>query len=540
MSRRPRRIVPKHLLIATLVVAGAASTAAALKTSTTFDEIVLVSAGARALETGDWGLVVDQPPLMPALYGLPVRLSGPVYPAEAGESPWSYDRRWEYARELYFRSGNDPEKLALLPRLVGVALLLVLGVVTYLYGSWVEGPRAGLVAAFLVLLLPDAVAHGAVAYNDLPLALAYLLALWALDVAVRRPTVKSGAVAGAVVAVAVGIKFSAVALGGVALVLLLSEVTSGGQARTASWRLGLLLASVAALALGYAVLVGLYRGDALLLGLERGLRFQLEHAATGHPAPAYLFGSTSETGWWFYFPVAFFVKTPGALHVMLPAAAAGLALGWRRRRPGMGALRSRLRGPIVGFAVFAAFLLASSLNVGFRYALPALPPLLLLVAVGMGRLWSASGFRRRTAIALLLVLYGGSTLSAAPWFLSYRSEWFRARPAGDEALLDSSYDWGQGLLALREWMLDEEVERVRLGYFGSALPGGYGISYEAAPSFLPLPPRGPESADAGRPEYTVVSATNLHGLYLADDPWGHLRDVEPVTVLGGSLYVYPN
>ncbi|MGD2070655.1 MAG: hypothetical protein PVI57_18425, partial [Gemmatimonadota bacterium] len=218
---------------------------------------------------------------------------------------------------------------------------------------------------------------------------------------------------------------------------------------------------------------------------------------------------------------------------------------------------SRARGPAVGVAVFAAFLVSSSLNVGFRYALPALPGLLLLTALGLSRLWTVVGSRRRVGLLLLAALYAGSTLSVFPWLLSYRSEWFRARPPGREALLDSSLDWGQGLLALREWMDEEGVERVRLSYFGSALPSGYAIRYEALPSFLRLPAQPPDPADSaggaappgepggvdppggpGRGPWTVVSATNLHGLYLRGDPFAAYRERRPERVLGGSLYVY--
>src|SRR5262249_4085505 len=35
--------------------------------------------------------------------------------------------------------------------------------------------------------------------------------------------------------------------------------------------------------------------------------------ATARTLPAYLLGNYSSTGWWYYFPVAFFVKTPDAL-----------------------------------------------------------------------------------------------------------------------------------------------------------------------------------------------------------------------------------
>jgi hypothetical protein len=103
-------------------------------------------------------------------------------------------------------------------------------------------------------------------------------------------------------------------------------------------------------------------------------------------------------------------------------------------------------------------------------------------------------------------------------------------------LLDSSLDWGQGLLALRDWMRANEVDRVYLSYFGSASPSGYGIAYVPMPSFFPLPAVALPSA--APPRYAVVSVTNLHGLYLQGDPFAPLRARRPEAVLAHTLNVY--
>jgi hypothetical protein len=401
-------------------------------------------------------------------------------------------------------------------------------------------------AAALTALLPDVLAHGAVAYNDVPLALTYLAALWATDVFVRRPGLRTGAVVGVLAAAALGIKFSAVALVPAAVVLLVLEA-SRTRAEFTRWTRSVALGGLAAIVTAYLVTVLIHRGDVWLLYLEAGFRSTIQHAAEGHPAPAYLLGETSERGFWYFFPVAFLFKTPAALHLLLPVAAWGLVAGpsggssggMASPEPGGRArvaalLSSRLRGPAVGFLVFGAFLLRTGLNVGFRYALPALPPFLLLVAAGLVRSWTLAGRRQRTAMALLLLLYAGSTLSVAPHFLGYRSEWARMRPPGQEALIDSSVDWGQGLIALRDYMREEELDRVRLGYFGSALPEAYAIAYDPLPSFLPLAP-----SRAGASGVTVISVTNLHGLYFGGaDPFASYRERSPDRILAGSLYVY--
>jgi hypothetical protein len=84
-------------------------------------------------------------------------------------------------------------------------------------------------------------------------------------------------------------------------------------------------------------------------------------------------------------------------------------------------------------------------------------------------------------------------------------------------------------------MRSNGIDRVALGYFGTAMPQGYGIDYIALPSYFWV------SSDARPgppPRYTVVSATLLAGSYLRGDPYAELRKERPVAVVGGSLYVF--
>ena len=133
---------------------------------------------------------------------------------------------------------------------------------------------------------------------------------------------------------------------------------------------------------------------------------------------------------------------------------------------------------------------------------------------------------------MLFAGYAASTLSQYPWFLSYVSEYARGRPLY-ETLVDSNTDWGQGLLALRRFMRERGVDEVGLGYFGSAPPEAYGISYVPMPSFFPL-----LGGHPGHPRYLAVSATLLTGIGVDGDPYARLRAAQPAAVVGGSLYVF--
>lgn len=524
-----------HRIVLALIVltfAGVAGSATRYN-STTFDEVLLPSAGARGYVTGEFDLVLDHPPFLQYLYGLPVYLDGPNYPTE-DVVDWSYPGRYQYANAFYFGSGNDPERIAFISRLVGIALGVLLILTTFAFTRSVLGSGAGVVAAALVAFVPDVLAHSGISYNDVPLALVLLTATWAGDAAARDPRARRVALAGAATGLALGVKFSAIVMGPIALLLLVLEGARRWPDR--EWLRRILVAIPVFAASAYLMLVAVYLGDFTLREFWWGLDFNIQHANSGHGAPAVLLGSYSEQGWWYFFPVAFFLKTSIGLHVLMFLSLVGLALkpvraGWRALAA------SPLRVPVAGGLVLLGFVMAADLNIGFRHALPLLPFACILIAAGVVRVWNLRRRWLRGIVAVALAWHIISPLRFYPYFLSYLSEYTGPVEYSYESLVDSSLDWGQGLLALREFMQAEDVPRVLLSYFGSAPPAGYGIDYVALPSFPPLAPLPLDPGDT-LPRWVAISATNLAGNYLPDDPFARFRDIEPYRVVGRSIFVF--
>jgi hypothetical protein len=156
------------------------------------------------------------------------------------------------------------------------------------------------------------------------------------------------------------------------------------------------------------------------------------------------------------------------------------------------------------------------------------------VAQGIEPLWRRGRPALRYALGILLAAYVASTSMHHPYYLAYLSEYVASRPL-HATLIDSSTDWGEGLVALREFMRERGVDAVALAYFGSAPPGGYGIRYYPLPSYYQLPEGVPATAP---PRYVVVSATLLAGNYVIGDPYAKLRELQPAAVLADTLYVF--
>jgi hypothetical protein len=530
-----RAIRPVWVLVAICVVSTAATIAAMRRTSPTFDEIVLYTAGARGYHNGGtFDLAPDHPPLMQYMYGLPVFLSKPNYPGEAGYDTQSTGYRYLYARQFLYDNGNDANHISFLGRLPAALFVLLLVLATFSFTRRRFGNTAALIAATLVAFLPDVLAHGGVAYNDLPLALAYLLAVWALDSVIRTPTWQRGILAGATVGFAFGVKISAVALGPVAVVLLGLELVYRGV--DFAWLRRIAPATLVALAAAYLTLVLIYGGDFGLQQFQFGLTSKFKHVTGGHGAAGFLLGKANPHGFWYFFPVAFLFKTSAALHVLgLIALVALLKAELPKKRE---LLSHPMRAPLIGIAVFTAALLTSSLNIGFRYALPVLPLLCVMIAAGVAYMWDAGSGRLRAVILTLVAWAVIAPLTYYPNFLAYISEYGPGRGRGSEVLVDSSLDWGQGLIQLGEYLRENRIERVYLSYFGSGRPDAYGIDYEPLYSFFPLAPSKLRKPDAARPTHIVISATNLQGAYFTGDPFGKFRTIEPEAVVAGTMYVF--
>lgn len=515
-------------LVAALVVVSMATTMFAMRrTSATFDEITTGPVGAYGWKTGDWSRMTLFPPVMQYLYGVPVFLSRPNYPPDNFQADY-----YAYSRELLWQRGNDGEALLFRARLVAVLIVGALIVLTYTFTRSYFDTKTALLAAGLVAFLPDVLGHGGIAYNDVPLAAAFLGALWAIDRAVRQPSIIRGVLAGLLVSLALGIKHSAFALGPIAIVLILVEAVGRDERRNWVPKVGAALA-IGALA-GYVLQVIIYRGDLSLIYLLEATGALARHVSRGHavgdPRGTYMAELT-----WLFYPRTFLIKTPVALHLLMLLAVAGGVATLLRNWRGKHVLTAPARAPLVALLVFGAILLRAKLVIGFRYALPIMPLLAVLIAAGCMVLWQRlRAFR--VAIGALAVWAAFSTLSFYPYFIAYSSEYPPGRDRAYEQLFDSSLDWGQGLVALREFMQEERIDVVYLAYFGSALPEGYGINYVRLPSFYPLPPQ-PEPAQP--PKFAVVSATLLGGRYLRRDTYQDARDNQkPYRVLGHTMFVY--
>ena len=502
----------------------------------TFDEGAHITAGYSFLARRDFRLYREHPPLIRELCALPLYL-GYRLPFEPDERLWREAEMWAISQKFLHESPVPPREIltaARLPNLVlGVALVGLAG--WWAYRLW--GPRAAVVATALAAFEPNLVAHAALVGTDLGITLFTFLTVYLLWEYGRARSVLVLAGAGLALGLALTAKFSGMLTAAMVGVVLAGHVLPGRSLLwpdvKAPWarRLGQAAVFGGVVAAGAAlVFVPVYFGQGFA-PFVYGVQWQMSKLGLGHPG--FLIGDYSDHGWFGYFPVAFAIKTPlGSLALV----AAGLLL-FRAGEPLRGRDAFFLLLPVVAFAAAVA---RGRVDVGVRYLLPIYPFLFVLAS----RLVTARGERPRLTAALVglaLMTNAASVLRVAPHHLAYFNEAVGGPAQGHLYLSDSNIDWGQGLIALKEYMDREQVPMVYLSYFGTARPEGYGVRYQEAPAGSPVvwPPRPTEELPPGERELFAISVTCLQGTYFEDKTtYRWLWEREPVARPGYCIFVY--
>jgi 4-amino-4-deoxy-L-arabinose transferase-like glycosyltransferase len=540
--------------------------------SPTMDEQNHLARGLAFLASGDPRLSLEHPPLVNSLSALPVYLLLDVR-LPFDHPSWEQPEGWyAFAEQLLWVYNQDVARMIFLGRLPIVFLTMGLALVGFHFARALWGERrAGLLAAAFLLFDPNVMAHGRYITTDLGGAAFLLLAVWLVWRMWQAPGWSWPRLlwAGFALGLAFGGKLSTIVFG--PILILVACLPLAGQPWTRQMvgrRIGqLALAGLLAVAAVWLIFGGQwgpmqFRSQALgwldgragpmptfWAGIEQILFL------SGGGRPSFLLGQFSTEGFVHYFPVAFLAKTP--LVALAAMGVAAVALLWRSdtRRQAL----FLLLPPLIYFALS----LNSALNIGYRHLLPMLP-FLYLLAAGMGRFladrrgldlskpgvlrqdWGADrgAARKRweTAVWIVPALLLLTSLTIHPHYLSYFNRLAGGPANGYNVLVDSNVDWGQDLLRLQAWMADNEVERVRLAWFGTADPVYYGLAYEPLPGLprhfdlwwaLPFDPQNPP------PGVYAISASALWELPLEEKyVFPYFRARPPDDRVGYSILIY--
>ncbi|MDD5489781.1 MAG: phospholipid carrier-dependent glycosyltransferase, partial [Candidatus Moranbacteria bacterium] len=263
----------------------------------------------------------------------------------------------------------------------------------------------------------------------------------------------------------------------------------------------------------------------------------------------YFFGQVTNQSFRAYFPMVFLIKEPiPTLFLLLSALSIAFYFILRNNLADFPKhvwknAKKYLDGHItetamLGFiALYAYVSITGNLNIGFRHLFPILPFMYILVSKEIFFLWAKlRGNTRKiysAVVGVLLLWLVAETAFAYPYYLAYFNETVGGSKNGYKYVTDSNVDWGQDLKRLKTFVDENNIDKIRVDYFG----GGDVVHYLGDKAVV-------WHANSGQePGWYAISATFLqNSVYYKitegkpDYEW--LRERKPYAEIGYSILVY--
>jgi Dolichyl-phosphate-mannose-protein mannosyltransferase len=549
--------------------------------SATWDEPQHVVTGYSALRFHDYRTDPEHPPFLRMWAALPLLAMDDVKVDlwridQTDPLSWVTGGQFLFCHDVLYVA-NDADRLLYRARFMIVLLGLLLGVLLFCWMRELFGFWPAVIVLGLYTIEPNLLAHARLVTTDFGVTCFIFGTLYFLWRTTRRLTAANlGGLLGFFMLAQIS-KFSALLLGPIVLALLLVRVCQktpwptslgpraevGGRLRKLAVALGLVVA------LAFATWVAIwavydfrylpsdvpawrwsFHQDPGILQraplLAKAVAWIDEHRllpnaytegfllgqVKAQKRSGFLAGNYSLDGWWYFFPLAFLIKTPISLILLFLTGLALCAVRWRHF----------LDQSIYAFLPLVALLATAmmmKLNIGVRHILPIQPFVLLLAGTTIAELYASQMKPLRLLLGSVCLMAIAEFALICPHYLAFFNQFIGGPRNGHKYFVDSNLDWGQDLKGLKGWMDGHEVRHINLSYFGTADPAYYKIDC----TYLPGGPffTDPLVKAPDLPGYVAVSVTNLRGVYFAESSrliYQKLLLAQPVAIIGYSIYVY--
>lgn len=525
MSRSRLVLITLLLLTFFLLIHGAR------RLSFTIDEPSHLVSGYTFLSDGLQGIWTiarrNHPLLIDAWEAFPLFVAEPDIPLQEIEG---FQKDFTTYTKHVMKRFYPVESIEIAGRAQASLLTILLVAVAYRWGKDMGGSKVGLLAVTLLAFEPNLLAHGRIATNDVGLTALGTLTLFIGWRWWRRPSwsltlLMSLLVTATLLAKASGV-FYAAAFG---LGILLAGVLTHKEKKF-WYKFGSIVAfSFLWLWAAYGFSWGPLTPDTPIsvpaFQHWKALFTQNEKAGERF---VFAFGMRRHGHWWWYFPLAFVIKSPVPLLILL----VGAITLWLRTR-----LKSGIYAviPSIFALLYGGVAVGFGMNIGYRHLLPILPFLVLFISKTV--MPTRKDRWRYLLIGLLITWQILGTLRVTPNEITYFNEFVGGPKHGYRYLVDSNLDWGQSYKALKDWLNRHPGDRPKMAYFTLIPPEAYGIDYTAiaptpggepiTPTYRPAPGR------------YVISPNFLQGIFGPhDEVYSWFLNFEPTAKVGNALFVY--
>lgn len=577
LDRRPRRpwiALGVAVLLAVLLLQLAFSVR---RNSITWDEDDHIYAGYMSWKHADFGLNPEHPPLVKLMAAIPL-LNMPL------RVPVLQDRTFKHEAFLGgkdFLFENDADTMLFRARMAVSLFTLLLALLVFFAAQEMFATGAAFIALTLLVFDPNLLAHGAVVGTDIGLSCFMFASIYAFYRYAKAPSTWRLLVVGLAAGLALASKHTGILVFPMLFLLAICEVLRSGRTSeppipmpgaNLSWgkraqQLAIALVAISAIALTVLWASYGFRYQARAEGrqlnpplaqfvqdLSRPHEVRLlQTVARFHLLPesyiygladvrimsdfyaSFLLGKVYPHGVWFYFPVAFSIKSSLSFLVLLLVAIWAIATrrltAWREIL--------FLTIPPIFYLIIA---MTSGMNIGVRHILPMY--LFLSVLIG-GAAWKLIQHNRRWAyvIVALLIFQAISTSRAYPAYLAYANELWGGPSQVHRLLSDSNADWGQQLKDVKRYLDQRGIKDCWFIYFAEGVvdAGYYGIPCKPLPTQDSLWVNEPANAPPVIDGTVLISAGDLSGFEFGAgplNPYEQFKFLRPTAVIDYGVFVY--
>jgi tetratricopeptide (TPR) repeat protein len=544
------------------------------RNSITWDEDDHIYAGYMSWKHADFGLNPEHPPLVKLVAALP------LLPMQL-KIPALQNRNFKHeaflgGKDFLFK--NNADAMLLRAHLAVSLFTLLLALLVFLATREMFGTGAAFIALILLTFDPNLLAHGAVVGTDVGLSCFMFASVYAFYRYVKKPSTLRLLVVGLATGLALASKHTGILVFPMLFLLAVCEVflktadtgvKAGEQISIARKALQMALALLAISLISVAILWASYgfhyqaRAEGRQLNppladyvqnlsrprearlLQTVARFRLlpesyiyglaDVRIMSDFYASFLLGKDYPHGVWFYFPVAFLIKSSLSFLILLLLAIGAIAT---RRLTGTREILFLTIPPI--FHLIIA--MTSGMNIGVRHILPMY--IFFSVLIG-GAAWRLIEHNRRWAylVAGLLVFQIVSTSRAYPAYLAYANELWGGPSQTYRLLSDSNSDWGQQLKDVKLYLDSHGIKDCWFIYFAEGVVDAsyYGIPCKPLPTMDSLWVNEPINAPPAIDGTVLVSAGDWSGFEFGADalnPYAQFKFLRPIALIDYGVFVY--
>jgi hypothetical protein len=459
----------------------------AVRTSATVDEGAHILAGHKHWQCGDFGINPEHPPLLKLIVAAPLQFR------TLNEPDWECGSRITPKPEMFsagtsFLVRNGVDSVVIPTRLAAASMSLFLAVLVFLAAWEMFGRWEAVIVLTILAFEPSLIAHGSLVMTDMALTTTAFAAVYALYRYRRDQNWFRFLIVGLAFGLMLAAKHSAVVFVPILLAVLIADVLFFHREKialprrifrqTATFAAFILIGLIVFWAFYgfryYSIPAGTSGTISVADYIKENGRPEMVESFSAKAVEAinrtrlfpesyvlgmadvvawgsrnsFLFGVNYPTGQWFYFPIAFLVKSSVALLLLLPFGLLFPFFNQEKRRE----MIFLLAPPVLYFAVA----LTSSMTIGIRHLLPVYG--FFIVTAAVGAVWLARRFGLLKYVLLaLLVFHAVAAARIAPNYFAFANDFWGGTNNTHRIFMDSNVEIGQNLKLVSEYLARENV-----------------------------------------------------------------------------------